>query len=66
MVLSGLSRDMVLTDENGIIRQSSVAEAISQNASQLDYFRALSDPSNPPDRLYIGPPQSTRSCASGT
>jgi signal transduction histidine kinase/CheY-like chemotaxis protein len=54
-VLDGLSRDMVLTDENGIIRQSSVAEAINQNASGLDYFRVLSDPAEPGDRLYIGP-----------
>jgi signal transduction histidine kinase len=54
-VLNGISRDMVLTDENGVIRQSSVVEAINQNASALDYFRALSDPSDTGDRLYIGP-----------
>jgi signal transduction histidine kinase len=54
-VLNGISRDMVLTDENGIIRQSSVVEAINQNASALDYFRALSDPSATDNRLYIGP-----------
>jgi signal transduction histidine kinase/CheY-like chemotaxis protein len=63
VVLDGLSRDMVLTDENGIIRQSSVNEAINQNASGLDYFRALAAPPDtndqPNDRaadaLYIGP-----------
>jgi signal transduction histidine kinase/CheY-like chemotaxis protein len=55
VVLNGLSRDMVLTDENGIIRQSSVVEAINQNASGLDYFRALSDPSDRGDTMYIGP-----------
>ncbi|MDR3534519.1 MAG: PAS-domain containing protein [Rhodopila sp.] len=55
VVLNGLSRDMVLTDEKGIIRQSSVVEAINQNASGLDYFRALADPSAPDDRLYVGP-----------
>jgi signal transduction histidine kinase/CheY-like chemotaxis protein len=54
-VLNGLSRDMVLTDENGIIRQSSVVEAINQNASALDYLRTLSDPSNPGNAMYIGP-----------
>jgi signal transduction histidine kinase/CheY-like chemotaxis protein len=32
-----------------------VVEAINQNASALDYFRALSDPSDTRDRLYIGP-----------
>jgi signal transduction histidine kinase len=55
VVLNGLSRDMVLTDENGIIRQSSVNEAINQNASRLDYFRALSDPAEPGDTMFIGP-----------
>jgi len=62
-VLNGLSRDMVLTDENGVIRQSSVNEAINQNASGLDYFRALADPTDqgdrpagtPIDQMYIGP-----------
>jgi signal transduction histidine kinase/CheY-like chemotaxis protein len=55
LVLNGLSRDMVLTDENGIIRQSSVNEAIGRNASGLDYFRTLADPSATGDALYIGP-----------
>ena len=56
VVLNGLSRDMLLTDENGIIRQSSVNEAINQNASSLDYFRALADgAADNGDRMYIGP-----------
>jgi signal transduction histidine kinase/DNA-binding NarL/FixJ family response regulator len=55
VALNGLSRDMVMTDENGIIRQSSVNEAINQNASGLDYFRALADPSDSGDAMYIGP-----------
>lgn len=54
VVLSGLSRDMVLTDENGMIRQSSVNEAINQNAAGLDYFRFLAEQSDH-DALYIGP-----------
>lgn len=54
-VLTGLSRDMVLTDEHGIIRQSSVADAVNQNASGLDYFRVLAQQSDPNDHLYIGP-----------
>lgn len=53
--LNGLSRDMVLTDANGIIRQSTVNEAINQNASGLDYFRALASPSDSGDGMYIGP-----------
>lgn len=56
VVLNGLSRDMLLTDENGIIRQSSVVEAINQNASGLDYFRALADgAADNGDSIYIGP-----------
>jgi signal transduction histidine kinase/CheY-like chemotaxis protein len=59
VVLNGLSRDMVLTDADGIIRQSSVNEAINQNASGLDYFRAFAGPprssDQPGDELYIGP-----------
>ena len=58
LVLNGLSRDMLLTDESGIIRQSSVSEAINQNVSGLDYFRTLAGHPEAgralPDRLYIG------------
>jgi CheY-like chemotaxis protein/PAS domain-containing protein len=51
VVLTGLSRDMILTDANGIILQSSVNEAIGQNAAGQDYFRALADPANAGDSL---------------
>lgn len=53
VVLSGLSRDLVMTDETGVIRQSSVVEAINQNASGLDYFRALAGAADSGDGLYI-------------
>jgi sensor domain CHASE-containing protein len=63
VALNGLSRDMVLTDENGIIRQSSINEAINQNAAGLDYFRAR--PTRPTP--YISDqPRSTASCGNGT
>jgi signal transduction histidine kinase/ActR/RegA family two-component response regulator/HPt (histidine-containing phosphotransfer) domain-containing protein len=55
VVLNGLSRDMVLADEKGVIRQSSVVEAINQNVSNLDYFVALAQQADPADRLFIGP-----------
>ncbi len=55
VVLTGLSRDMVMTDETGVIRQSSVVEAIGQNAAGLDYFRALAQAPDAGDGLYIGP-----------
>jgi signal transduction histidine kinase/AmiR/NasT family two-component response regulator len=43
-------------DLNAWLTQSSVNEAINQNASGLDYFRALANPSESGDALYIGPP----------
>jgi signal transduction histidine kinase/CheY-like chemotaxis protein len=55
VVLSGISRDMLLIDENGIIRQSSVPEAVGRNVRERGYFRdAAGRPLNM-DRLYIGP-----------
>ena len=55
VVLTGLSRDVVMTDETGVIRQSSVTEAIGQSAAGLDYFRALAQAPDAGDGLYIGP-----------
>jgi len=55
VVLSGISRDMLLVDENGIIRQSSVPEAIGQNVSDQAFFRDAIDHPADPDRLFIGP-----------
>ncbi len=55
VALNGLSVDMVLTDEKGIIRQSSVRAAVNQNASGLDYFRALASRTDRDDQIYIGP-----------
>jgi signal transduction histidine kinase/CheY-like chemotaxis protein/HPt (histidine-containing phosphotransfer) domain-containing protein len=55
VVLSGISRDMVLTDAAGIVRQSSVLPAINADVSGLDYFEALSAPDAPAGAMYIGP-----------
>jgi len=55
VVLSGISRDMVLTDAAGIVRQSSVLSAINADVSGLDYFKALSAPDAPADTTFIGP-----------
>nr|WP_294546696.1 PAS-domain containing protein [uncultured Rhodopila sp.] len=55
VVLSGISRDMVLTDAAGIVRQSSVLPAINADVSGLDYFKALSAPDAPAGTMYIGP-----------
>jgi signal transduction histidine kinase len=39
VVLSGISRDMLLMDQNGIVRQSTVPEAVNQDLSGRDFFR---------------------------
>ncbi len=53
--LSGLGRDLILADEHGVIRQSSVTEAVNQTIASTDFFAALSQGSIADDRLYIGP-----------
>jgi signal transduction histidine kinase/CheY-like chemotaxis protein len=53
-VLAGISRDMFLTDENGIIRQSSVPEFIGQSAADLDVFRDAAEHANDRPKLYLG------------
>nr|WP_294507311.1 PAS-domain containing protein [uncultured Rhodopila sp.] len=55
VVLNGISRDMVLTDEKGIVRQSSVIPAINADVSGVDFFVDLSAPGPRPDEMFIGP-----------
>ncbi|MFL5256541.1 MAG: PAS-domain containing protein, partial [Rhodopila sp.] len=55
VVLNGISRDMILTDEAGIIRQSSVVPAINLDVSATDFFRDLADPYRSGDRMFVGP-----------
>ncbi len=38
LVLTGISRDMLLLDQRGIIRQSSVPETVGTNAADRDFF----------------------------
>jgi CheY-like chemotaxis protein len=54
-VLTGISRDMFLTDENGVVRQSSVPEFIGQSVGDLDIFRGALERA-PADRpgLLVG------------
>ena len=54
VALNGLSRDMVLADERGIFRKSSVAEIINQNVSGASYFVALSKQEDPVGRTFVG------------
>ncbi len=55
VVLTGLSRDLLLLDENGIVRQSSVPEAIGLNMASQPFFQDLVEHAADQDRrLFIG------------
>jgi len=53
-VLAGISRDMFLADENGIIRQASVPDFIGQNVGDLEVFRDAAEHTNDKPTLYLG------------
>ncbi len=53
-VISGISRDMFLADQNGVIRQSSVSDFLGQSVADLDVFRAAAEHANDKPKLYIG------------
>ena len=53
-VLSGLSRDMLLVDENGIVGQASVPEAIGQNVATRDFVAYARKQATPPGGVFIG------------
>ena len=53
-MLTGIARDMFLTDENGIIRQSSVPDFIGQSVFDTDAFRHAAEHSNQKPALYLG------------
>ena len=53
-VLSGLSRDMILVDENGIVRQSSVPEAVGQNVAARDFVVFARKHPTPAGGIFIG------------
>jgi signal transduction histidine kinase/DNA-binding response OmpR family regulator len=52
--LTGLGNDLILTDAHGIVRQSTIGEAINQDASGADYFQALSRNLVPYDHMFVG------------
>ena len=53
-ILNGISRDMFLADENGIIRQSSVSDFIGQGVADLDVFRDAAEHTNDKPKLFLG------------
>jgi len=52
--VTGISRDVLLVDERGIVRQSSIAEAVGKNVADRDFFRAALDDPASRERLFIG------------
>src|SRR6202012_1863257 len=52
--LTGLGQDLILADEHGIVRQSTVGEAVNQDISGGDYFQAFSRNLVPYDRMFVG------------
>jgi len=53
-MLTGISRDMFLTDENGVIRQSSVPDFVGRGAAELDAFREAAEHSNDKPTMFLG------------
>ena len=53
-VLSGLSRDIIVLDENGIVRQASVPEAVGQNAAARDFALYARKHPTPVRGIFIG------------
>lgn len=51
---SGVSRDVLLVDEKGVVLQSSVAEAVGQSVADRDYYRAATEDPAARGRLFIG------------
>jgi signal transduction histidine kinase/DNA-binding response OmpR family regulator len=52
--LTGLGQDLILADGHGIVRQSTVTEAINQDISGVDFFQALSRNLVPYDHMFVG------------
>ncbi len=54
--LNGLTRNMLLIDQAGLVRASTATDAIGQDVSGQDFFRALADSSNKSGRMFLGLP----------
>jgi len=55
LVLSGISRDLLRVDENGIVRQASVPEAVGQNVATRDYVVYARKQPTPRGGIFVGP-----------
>ena len=52
--VSGISRDVLLVDPTGIVRQSSISEAVGASVADRDFFRSAMEQPSTRDRLFIG------------
>ncbi len=55
IAVSGISRDMILVDENGIVRQSSLPEAVGRSVADFDFFRQFREKPASRETLFVGP-----------
>ncbi len=53
-ILDGIARDMILIDENGVVRQASVPEAVGRNAGDLDVFVEAAKTAADKPKLILG------------
>ena len=54
VAVDGLARDVLIADANGVIRQSTLPDAIGQGVTGQDYYLALADQTNRGDQLFLG------------
>jgi signal transduction histidine kinase/CheY-like chemotaxis protein len=50
----GLSQDLMLVDENGIVHRSTIPEAVGSSAARDDFFHALATGGSSETALYVG------------
>ena len=54
VAVDGLARDVLIADANGVIRQSTLPDAIGQGVTGQDYYIALADRTTQGDQLFLG------------
>lgn len=53
--VAGISRDVLLVDRSGVVRQSSLTDAIGRSVADRGYFRDALEHQSVPDQLFISP-----------
>lgn len=52
--VSGISRDVLLVDADGIVRQASIPAAVGESVADRDFFRTATEQPSTRGRLFIG------------